>query len=62
VAHHRFIAMFEIILEEPGNKDKTDPTAMTDELAQDLINEITDKAKPHDKDGKQYKVERAKKK
>ena len=62
MTHHRFIALFEIILEEPGNKDMTDPTAMSDELAQDLINEITDKAKPHDKGGKQYKVEKAKKK
>jgi hypothetical protein len=62
VAHHRFIAQFDIVLAEPGNTDTTAPTPMTDDLVQDLIKEITNKANPHDGNGKPYKVERAKKK
>jgi hypothetical protein len=62
VGHHRFIAQFEIIVEEPGNTDKSAPTAMPAELVSDLITEISNKAQPRDKDGNQYKVEKAKKK
>jgi hypothetical protein len=61
VGHHRFIAQFEIIIEEPGNTDNSVPTPMTADLVQDLINEITTKAKPKDRTGKQYKVEKAEK-
>jgi hypothetical protein len=62
VGHHRFIAQFEIIVEEPGNQDTAAPDPMPVELVNDLINEITTKAHPHDKNGQQYKVEKAKKK
>ena len=62
MAHHRFIAQFEIVVEEEDNKDTSAPTPMPADVVQDLINEITTKARPRDKDGKQYKVERAKKK
>jgi hypothetical protein len=62
MAHHRFIAQFEITLAEPGNTNTAAPDPMTDDLVQDLIKEITNKANPHDRNGKPYKVEKAKKK
>ena len=62
MGHHRFIAQFEIILEEPGNTDTTAPDPMPVELVNDLITEITNKAQPRDKNRQQYKVEKAKKK
>ena len=62
VSFHRFIAEFEITLQEVGGTSTEDPDPMTADLVQDLINEITNKAKPKDKNGKQYKVQKAKKK
>ena len=62
MGHHRFIAQFEIIVQERGNTDTTAPDPMPVELVNDLIKEISAKAQPKDKNGQQYKVEKAKKK
>jgi hypothetical protein len=58
VGHHRFSAEFEIILEEPGNKNTSDPDPMPDDLLQNLITQIK-QATPEDAKGKKYKVEKA---
>ena len=60
MGHHRFIAQFEIILEEPGNTNMDKPDPMPDDLVTALIAEINN-VSPR-KGAKTYKVEKAKKK
>jgi hypothetical protein len=60
MAHHRFIATFEITLAETGNTSTATPDPMPDDLVQALITEIN-KASPK-KGAQTYKVEKAKKK
>ena len=57
MAHHRFIATFEIILAEPGNTNTAAPDPMPDDLVQALVAEIN-KASLN-KGGQPYKVEKA---
>ena len=61
MSFHRFVAQFEIVITEEGNTSTKGPDPMTDDLVQDLINEISSKARPKDKSGRKYKVEKAKK-
>ena len=60
MAHHRFIARFEIIVAEPGPPSPQAPDPMPDDLTQALITEIK-KANPK-KGSMTYKVEKAEKK
>jgi len=60
MAHHRFIAQFEIVLAIPNNTDTNPPEPMPDDLVQSLVAEIN-KANPK-KGSQPYKVEKAKKK
>lgn len=60
VGHHRFKATFEIILEKPGNKDKSEPDPMPEDLVTSLIGEINTVNPSHG--GKPYKVENAERK
>jgi hypothetical protein len=61
MAHHRFIAQFEIILAEPNNTSTAAPDPMPADLVQALITEIK-KVNPRKGGGQTYKVEKAEKK
>ncbi|MEK6207990.1 MAG: hypothetical protein AABM32_10140 [Chloroflexota bacterium] len=55
MGHHRFKAVFTVILREPGNPSTADPDPMPAELVADVIKEIK-KGKPK-KGGQPYDVQ-----
>jgi hypothetical protein len=57
VGHHRFKAILEVIMSEPGNTDMSDPDPAPDDLANDLTDQIKTKSKPK-KGGKEYTIEK----
>jgi hypothetical protein len=56
VGHHRFKAIVEVIMSEPGNTDPAEPDPAPPDLTNDLAKEIK-KAKPK-KGAQAYNVEK----
>jgi len=57
VGHHRFKAVLEVIMAEPGNTDMSNPDAAPDDLANDLAAQIKTRSKPK-KGGQEYTIEK----